>query len=133
MAPGAHAPLVPPPWLELADIVQELLQYETIAAASLAKATSKDIYSAFMDTPPPPKVVLRRPELPWATIWSRLWGPSLVREEANVAFQLLHNILPLRGRLARFGVEAAGHCQHCPDSAEDAINAFTGCVRTADV
>ena len=29
-------------------------------------------------------------------------------------FQLLQHILPARGRLARFGVEAAGHCPLCP-------------------
>ena len=34
-------------------------------------------------------------------------------------FQLLHNILPARGRLARFGVVAAAHCPRCPGVVED--------------
>ena len=107
----------PPPWRGLADVLVELFEYETVSPDALAATTSRDIYTAFLDTPR--LLIFRRPELPWANIWARLWGPQLAREEADIMFQLLHNILPARGRLARFGVEAAAHCPRCPGVVED--------------
>ena len=47
-------------------------------------------------------------------------------------FQLLHNILPARGRLAHFGVEVAAHCPRCPGVVEDPPHIFTRCPRSAD-
>ena len=112
----------------------EFFEYETVSPDALAATTSRDIYAAFMDmdNPPPPKVTVRRPELPWADIWARLWGPQFAREEADIMFQLLHNILPARGRLARFGVEAAGHCPRCPGVVEDLPHIFTRCCISYD-
>ena len=133
LAAGRHAPVVPPPWRGLVEVLLELFQFETVSPEALAAATSREIYAAFMDTPPPPKVTVRRPELPWATIWARLWGPRAAREEADTQFQLIHNILPARGRLARFGVEAAGHCPRCPGVIEDLVHIFTRCPRVAAV
>ena len=103
------------------EVLLELFQFETVSPEALVAATSCEIYAAFMDTPPPPQDTVRRPELPWATIWGRLWGPRAAREEADTQFQLIHNILPARGRLARFGVEAAGHCPRCPGVIEDLV------------
>ena len=79
------------------EVLLKLFQFETVPPEALAAATSREIYAAFMDTPPPPKVTVRQPELPWADIWARLWGPRVAREEANIQFQLIHNILPARG------------------------------------
>ena len=132
LAAGRHAPVVPPPWRALAEVLMELFEYETVSPDALTATTSRDIYAAFMDTPPPPKATVRRPELPWADIWARLWGPQFAREEADIMFQLLHNILPARGRLARFGVEAAAHCPRCPGVVEDPPHIFTRCPRSAD-
>ena len=115
------------------EVLLELFQFETVPPEALAAATSREIYAAFMDTPPPPKVTVRQPELPWADIWARLWGPPGAREEADIQFQLIHNILPARGRLARFGVEAAGHCPRCPGVLEDLEHIFTRCIRVAGV
>jgi hypothetical protein len=53
-------------------------------------------------------------------------------EEQNMAFKLLHNILPLRARMARFGLVAQAHCPHCPGVAEDTLHLFTACVRVAN-
>ena len=91
---------------------------------ALAAATSRDIYVAFMDTPPPPKVTVRRPEFPWADIWTRLWGPRAAREEADIEFQLIHNILPACGRLARFRVEVAATCPCYPGVIEDLVHIY---------
>ena len=93
---------------------------------------SPNIYSTFMETPPPPKVVNRWPERPWPSVWRRLWHTGLHHDEANLLFLLLHNILPLRGRLARFGVSDGANCRLCPGQLETATHFFCGCIRVAD-
>ena len=95
----------------MVNILAEVFDYSTVPPRVLLAAKAAQIYSTFMDTPPPPKVTLRRPELPWPTIWRRLWKSRLQPEESNIMFQLLHNILPLRGRLAAFEVVDGANCQ----------------------
>ena len=109
----------------------EVFQHATVPPDALLTAKAADIYAAFMDTPPPPKVVVRRPELPWAIIWQRLWRPPLALEAANISFQLLHNILPVRARLARWGQPAAATCPLCPGVIEDTLHVFVRCPRIA--
>jgi hypothetical protein len=132
LALGQHARHIPPPWQDLATLLLELFQYQTVDPTNLMATTAANLYSSFMETPPPPKVTLRRPDLPWDTIWPRLWRPRLMAEEQNMAFKLLHNILPLRARMARFGLVAQAHCPHCPGVAEDTLHLFTACVRVAN-
>ena len=87
-----------------------------------------------MDTPPPPKITTRLPDLHWPRIWQQLWRPrSHMEEEVNTGFQLLHHILPLKGRLARFGNAAGALCPHCNLEAEDTLHAFCRCQRVADL
>jgi hypothetical protein len=47
-------------------------------------------------------------------------------------FKLLHNILPLRGRMASFGAAADGACPHCGEP-EEAEHFFQRCQRVADL
>ena len=96
-------------------------------------ASASTIYKDFNATPPPPKAVLRRPELPLEVIWGRIWRPRFMMEEADLAFRLLHNILPVRGRLARFGVGPGAHCPRCPGVTEDTAHAFIRCPRVGQV
>ena len=134
LAAGRHAPAVPRAWLDLVAVILELFQYDTVTPDGLLAASSKNIYSTFMDSPPPPKITFKWPDLPWASIWGRLWASRLVTEEADVSFQLLHDVLPLRGRLARFGVEAAAFCPRCPHQVvEDSLHLFTACARVAEL
>ena len=63
-------------------------------------------------------------------VWAWLWGPRVARDEANIEFQLLHN-LPARDHLARLWVEAAAHCPRCPGVVEDLLHVFARCPRAA--
>jgi hypothetical protein len=47
-------------------------------------------------------------------------------------FQLLHNVLPLRGRLATLGMVADGSCPHC-GALETPRHFFQQCPRIADL
>jgi hypothetical protein len=47
-------------------------------------------------------------------------------------FQLLHNVLPLRGRLASLGMVADGSCPHC-GALETPQHFFQQCPRIADL
>jgi len=126
---GQHAPTSPPYWLQLADIIRELLAYDTVAQDGLQAATAKALYSSFMDSPPPPKIEARLDHLPWPLMWRRLWYKGLPHDEANTAFKLLHNILPVNARLARFGLPQQAACPHCPGVPETALHFFTSCQR----
>jgi hypothetical protein len=57
-----------------------------------------------------------------------LGSPPLV----DKFFRLLHNILPLRGRLASFGAAADGACPHCWEP-EEVEHFFQRCQRVADL
>jgi hypothetical protein len=50
----------------------------------------------------------------------------------DLLFKLVHNILPLRGRLASMGVAAGGACPHC-GQLEDVGHFFQRCGRVADL
>jgi hypothetical protein len=79
--------------------LEEIFASNTVSVSNPERATAVEIYTAFMDTPPPPKVEARLP-LQWDRVWRRLWGSGLPPHMVNPYFMLLHNILPLRARLA---------------------------------
>ncbi len=58
-----------------------------------------------------------------------LWAPPPLVDKF---FRLLHNILPLRGRLASIGAAADGACPHCGDL-EEVEHFFQRCRREADL
>ena len=58
-----------------------------------------------------------------------LWAPPPLVDKF---FRLLHNILPLRGRLASFGAAADGACPHCGEP-EEVEHFFQRCQRVADL
>lgn len=133
LAHGPHSPVLPPHWDALAVLLAEVFAHNTVDPAALLSATAADIYASFMDTPPPPKILIRLPDLPWDLVWGRLWKPHVNMEAANVSFQLIHNILPVRGRLARWGMAEAAFCVLCPGVVEDLQHVFVTCRRIADV
>ena len=76
----------------------------------------------------------RIPYLPWPLVWRRLWPLAWRPEEADTAFRLIHNILPVRGRLARFGgLGAASTCPTFPEVVETALHLFVECSRFSEV
>jgi hypothetical protein len=78
----------------------------------LEQAKLAGIYITFLDTLPPPKVESYWPFF-WHMVWRRLWTSGLSHLMVDMYFMLLHNILPLRGRLADFGVVTGSLCSHC--------------------
>jgi hypothetical protein len=126
LAAGQHAQQLPRQWRNLAEVLTELVVFSTVDPAALESVTAAGLYTAFMDTPQPPKVVLKRPELPWNVIWARLARQPAAATEADTTFRLLHGILPLRGRRLRFGLpDEDGACPHCPGEIETALHLFT--------
>ena len=76
----------------------------------------------------------RIPYLPWPLVWRRLWPLAWRPEEADTAFRLIHNILPDRGRLARFGgLGAASTCLAFPEVVETALHLFVESSRVSEV
>ncbi len=68
----------------------------------------------------------------WNRVWARLWSSGLPPVMADKMFLLIHNILPLRVRLASIGVVAEGSCPHCVDL-ESTRHFFQICPRIADL
>jgi zinc-binding in reverse transcriptase len=112
--------------------LRELFEYQTVDPNNLTSATAAAIYASFIDSPPPLKVTLRHPDLPWDLIWPRLWRPRMVAKEQDLTLRLLNNLLPVRARLARFGLIAQTNCPHCPGVLETALHVFTVCNRVAN-
>jgi hypothetical protein len=70
--------------------------------------------------------------LDWAVVWRRLWGSGLPPPLVDKLFRMLHNILPLKGRLASIGATADDACAHCGEL-EVVENFFQSCQRVADL
>ena len=134
LAEGQHAQRPPRSLANMVEILEELVVHGTVEVAHLSSVTAKNIYLAFTDTLPLPKVEFRLPDLPWDMVWRRLWRRGLPQEEVDLAFKLIHNILPLRARLGRFmGLGVAANCPACPGEVEDSLHAFCTCERVREV
>ena len=120
-------------WDEAAQVLREAIQLEGVGADGLAAAAAKRIYIAFTDTLPPPKVEAKWPAIQWTDVWRRLDSARASKEEVDTTFHLLHNILPLKGRLRRFGLAAAADCTYCPGEEETVDHVFVACGRAAPV
>ncbi len=115
----------------MAEVLVELFFFGTVAPNRPDEAKAAGVYLAFMDTPPPPKVEAKWPP-EWEVVWNRLCGSGLPPAIVDKFFRLLHNILPLRGRLAMLGAAADGACPHCGES-EDVVHFFQRCPRVANL
>ena len=51
----------------------------------------------------------------------------------DVSYRLLHGILPVNGRLARFGLRVQANCPVCPGVDETILHLFASCPRVADI
>jgi hypothetical protein len=71
------------PWQDQANTLLELFHYLTGDPTNLMAITAANVYSTFMETPPPPKVTLRRPDLPRDVIWPRS-GPGMAENPLHL-------------------------------------------------
>ena len=125
-----HAASCPPLLAALAPLLEELTTFGTVEAAHPVVVTAKGIYMAFTDTLTPPKVEFKFPDYPWPLVWRR----GLPPEEADLMFQLVHNVLPVRARLGRFtGTGVRAPCPACPDVPETVFHLFTACDRVYEL
>lgn len=107
-----------------------MLGQNIVDPVNLGEAKAATIYSSFTDTLPPPKVVYKY-EFPWDLVWSRLWCSAAMTLETDLMFRLIHNILPIRGRLGKFGIVNGKLCPYCRKVEESVIHCFALCPRVA--
>jgi len=118
----------------VADLLEEVATTGVVDTANLVAVTAKAVYAEFMATPPPPRVEDKWPDIEWPLAWPRIWSPGLLATESDLLFRLLHNVLPVRARMARLNPGmATGHCPHCPGQLETTDHLFITCIRVADI
>jgi hypothetical protein len=128
---GPRAEVMPPFYGGLATLLLEVARTGLLSDGRMAMAQSLAIYKDFMSSPPPPKVEVKVEDIPWWLAWGRLAIQDLPATAVDVAFMALHNILPLRVRKHRFGMEPSPACLRCGE-VEDVLHFFTACPRVAD-
>jgi hypothetical protein len=92
----------------------------------------KSIYMEFMETPPPPTIEAKLPDLTWRWVWGRLAQAGLPALLVDVGFSYLHNILPLQVRRHWLSLSASPACLRCGAAVEDVLHFFTACPRVAE-
>ena len=86
----------------------------------------KEIYGAFLATPPPPKI-MEKMSLDWGRVWGRLNDPIISRESLDICFSVLHDIYPTKIRLNKCNQHPTGFCARCPQVPETAVHLFAEC------
>jgi hypothetical protein len=86
LARGHHAEAIPASYRDLGRLLLEVFELEEVDTSALAAVTSKDIYLAFTDTLPLPKIEYKNPQLGWRKIWSLLTASSLPQTAVDVTF-----------------------------------------------
>jgi hypothetical protein len=129
LAHGPHAEAIPASYRDLGRLLLEVFELEEVDTSALAAVIAKDIYFAFTDTLPLPKIEYKKPHLGWRKIWSLLTASGLPQMAVDVTFSMLHNILPLEVRRHRLNLAATPACRRCDAAVEDAIHFFTRCPR----
>jgi hypothetical protein len=77
----------------LLTLIREFFSLDCVDTGDLQEVISAAIYKEFTFTLPTPLVERLRPDLAWQIIWLGLDGPSLVANEVDLHFSLLHNLL----------------------------------------
>jgi len=118
----------------VATLLEEVAITGVVDVANLSAVTAKAVYADFMATPPPPRVEDKWPDIAWPLAWPRVWTTGLLASESDLLFRLLHNVLPVRARMARLNPgRCDGQCPHCPGQLETADHLFMQCVRVTDL
>jgi exonuclease III len=130
---GPHAEQLPDQYQDLADLLLEVADLDCVQHLNLGWVKARLVYRAFMETPPPPKVQAKFPDIPWKIAWSRLATTGLPVEAVDVAFSAIHNILPLNTRMHKFKKLPSPACNRCGAANEDTLHFFTACPRVVAV
>ena len=118
----------------VADLLEEVATTGLVDVAALTAVTAKAVYADFMSSPPPPRIEAKSPNIDWPRAWPRVWYPGLLAAESDLMFRLLHNVLPVRARIARLDPNKCdGQCPHCPGQQETVDHFFITCTRIADL
>jgi len=135
LQPPPHLPRRMPGFMtSVATLLEEVAITGVVDTAALTAVTAKAVYADFLATPPPPRIEDKWPDIEWPLAWPRVWSPGLLATESDLLFRLLHNVLPVRARMARLNPGMAnGHCPHCPGQLEDTDHLFITCIRVADL
>jgi hypothetical protein len=128
---GSHSARPPCGLVQAGEVLVELFSHGTIPPNDLAGARAAAIYSNFIDLPPPPQGG-GQVALGLEQGLDQVVGSGLPLSMVDKMFLLIHNILPLRGRLASIGVMAEGSCPHC-GALETTHHFFQLCPRIADL
>jgi hypothetical protein len=131
LARGPHAEAIPASYRDLGHLLLEVFELEEVDTSALAAVTAKDIYLAFTNTFPLPKIEYKMPQLGWRKIWSLLTASGLPQTAVDVTFSMLHNILPLEVRRHRLNLADTPACRRCGAAVEDTVHFFTRCPRVA--
>ena len=118
---------------DLLDLLREAFSLDCIDINNLQEAKSAAIYKEWTLTLPTPLVERTRPDLPWHLIWPRLEGPSLMADQVDLHFSLLHNLLDVVANRHHWRVADSPACPSCrpPAPAETILHFFTQCSRTS--
>ena len=118
----------------VADLLEEVATTGLVDVAALTAVTAKAVYADFMSSPPPPRIEAKSPTIDWPQAWPRVWYPGLLAIESDLLFRLLHNVLPVRTRIAQLDPNRCdGQCPHCPGQRETVDHLLITCKRTADL
>jgi len=128
---GPRAEAMPPFYKGLSSLLLEVARLGLLDEGRMDLVQSLVIYRDFVSTPPPPKIVVRMPDLPWWLAWGRLAIQGLPGQAVDVAFMALHNILPLQVRRFRMGLVGGPDCESCGGE-EDVFHFFVSCPRVMD-
>ena len=113
--------------------------------ANKLKTTAKEIYEAYTDSFPPPRVEYKEmfrvvSGKQWETIWARVASPMLDPMAREVVWRAIHNLLPTRERQLRLGLRdwtkngnaarqvTDANCKRCNlRKVDDVTHMFTEC------
>ena len=103
--------------------------------------TAKDIYLAYTDTFPPPRVEYKVEyanvsSVQWGRVWGRVDSPMLDPMARQVVWRAINNILPTRERLNRLALKdqddgrlVSSVCNRCSQGVlDDVVHMFAECT-----
>jgi exonuclease III len=126
LRPGPHSERVPELYSQVKCLILEAL--EDNSAEEITKITAKEIYRQYTETLPPPKVVYKKEQVIWDSVWGNIHHPMFTVERREFLFLLTHNILPTGERIRRLNL-GDGECD-CGGGVETPEHLFFTCVRT---
>ena len=133
LANGPHAEIIPPYFKHTVNLLKEAVNADIVNLGNMGAVKSKAIYADLNSTPPPPKITIKHPELPWELIYDRLDSSVLSPACRDLWFIVINNIYPNKQRLHRLNQHESGNCAKCANTPETNPHLFMECVNTRPV